>query len=59
MLAISVATSSAIEGVHLHIMDDKKSTWAVAVRPEKASKTATKKAGAACHESEASYRSRR
>jgi hypothetical protein len=58
-LAISVATSSAIEGVHLHIMDDKKATWAVAVHPEKSGKTAKKKTAVACHEAEASYRSRR
>jgi hypothetical protein len=59
MLATSVATSSAIEGVHLHLIDDEKASWAVAVSPETSGKKAKKKSAVTCHEPEASYRSRR
>jgi hypothetical protein len=59
MLATSVATSSAIEGVHLHVIDDEKANWAVAVSPETSRKKAKKKSTVTCHEAESSYRSRR
>ncbi len=59
-LTASVVTSSAIEGVHLHMSSDPKASWAIADAPVKSSKKLKKdKSAVTCHESEASYRSRR
>lgn len=58
-LTASVATSSAIEGVRLHLIDDEKANWTVALSPETPRKKAKKKSVVTCHEAESSYRSRR
>lgn len=59
-LTASVVTSTAIEGVHLHISGDPKECWAVAATPGKSSKKLKKdKSAVTCHESSGSYRSRR
>jgi len=59
-LTASVVTSSAIEGVHLHISSDPKASWAIADAPGKSSKKLKKdKSAVTCHESSGSYRSRR
>ena len=59
-LTASVVTSSAIEGVHLHISGDQKDTWAIAAIPDKSPKKPKKERSAVtCHESSGSYRSRR
>ena len=58
-LTASVVTSSAIEGVHLHHMDDADAGWAVVASPGSLKKKAKKKSAVSCHEAEESYRSRR
>lgn len=58
-LTASVVTSSAIEGVHLHL-DDQNASWAITVPQAKPPKKRKKdKSAVTCHESSASYRSRR
>ena len=57
-LTASVVTSSAIEGVHLHL-DDQNASWAIAATAGKSTKKKKDKSAATCHESSASYRSRR
>ena len=58
-LTASVVTSSAIEGVHLHL-DDQNAGWSVAAATGKSSKKLKKdKSAVTCHESSGSYRSRR
>jgi hypothetical protein len=58
-LTASVVTSSAIEGVHLHL-DDQNASWAIAAAPVKSTKKHKKdRSAATCHESSGSYRSRR
>jgi hypothetical protein len=53
-LTASVVTSSAIEGVHLHL-DDQNASWAIAATPGKSSKKLKKdKSAVTCHESSGS-----